>query len=79
MKVLLIYYTGTYNTRYLTNQLKERLIEKGNSVDTVEINADTPIVDTSDYELIGFSYPVYGFNSPLPFNKYVRKLLFNNF
>lgn len=78
MKVLLIYYTGTYNTRYLTNQLKERLIEKGNNVDTIEINADTPIVDTSNYELIGFSYPIYGFNSPLPFNKYVRKLKFND-
>lgn len=78
MKFLLIYYTGTYKTRYLTNQLKDRLIEKGNEVDTVEIKCDTPIIDTSMYDIIGFSYPIYGFNSPLPFNKYVRKLKFNS-
>ena len=77
MRVLLIYYTGTYNTRYLTNQLKERLVEKGDVVDTVEINVNTPIVDTNSYDMIGFSYPIYGFNSPLPFNKYVKKLKFN--
>lgn len=76
MKILLIYYTGTYNTRYLSQQLKGKLSEKGNDVDTVEINASTPIVNTSDYDLIGFSYPIYGFNSPLPFNKYVKKLKF---
>lgn len=76
MKILLIYYTGTYNTRYLTNKLKEKLIQKGNLVDLVEINVNTPIVDTSSYDMIGFSYPIYGFNSPLPFNKYVRKLSF---
>lgn len=76
MNILLIYYTGTYNTRYLTNQLKDKLIEKGNTVDTVEINAYTPIIDTNEYDMIGFSYPIYGFNSPLPFNKYVRKLKF---
>ncbi len=77
MNILLIYYTGTYNTRYLTNQLKDKLIEKGNTVDTVEINVYTPIIDTSEYDMIGFSYPIYGFNSPLPFNKYVRKLKFS--
>lgn len=78
MKVLLIYYTGTYNTRYLTNQIKQKFIEKGDLVDTVEINVSTPVVDTAGYDLIGFSYPIYGFNSPLPFNKYVKKLNFTS-
>ena len=78
MRVLLIYYTGTYNTRYLSNKVKDRFINKGYEVDTIEINANTPIKDVSDYDLIGFSYPIYGFNSPLPFNKYVRKLKFND-
>lgn len=77
MKYLLVYYTGTYNTRFLTNLVKERLEKEGNFVDTVEINYATSIVDTSSYDIIGFSYPIYGFNSPLPFNKYVRKLKFN--
>ena len=26
MKILLIYYTGTYNTRYLSNQIKDKFI-----------------------------------------------------
>lgn len=77
MKYLLIYYTGTYNTRYLTSLVKDRLEKEGNFVDTVEINYATSIVDTSSYDIIGFSYPIYGFNSPLPFNKYVRKIKFN--
>lgn len=77
MRYLLIYYTGTYNTRYLTNQIKERLIKNGNEVDTIEIDCNTPIIKTDNYDIIGFSYPIYGFNSPLPFNKYVRKLKFN--
>lgn len=77
MKYLLIYYTGTYNTRFLTNQVKERLINEGHEVNTVEIDSKTEVVKTDDYDIIGFSYPIYGFNSPLPFNKYVRKLKFN--
>ena len=76
MRVLLIYYTGTYNTRYLSNQIKEKFISNGDTVDTVEITSTTEIVDTFSYDLIGFSYPIYGFNSPLPFNKYIRKLKF---
>ena len=77
MRVLLVYYTGTYNTRYLANQVKQRFIDNKNQVDTIEIASNTEPIDTSVYDLIGFSYPIYGFNSPLPFNKYVRRLRFN--
>ena len=54
MKILLIYYTGTYNTRYLTGELTKKLIEKGNAVDTVEINAAAPVANTDGYDMIGF-------------------------
>lgn len=76
MKILCIYYTGTYNTRYLTKMLTETLAPHGHSVTAVEIAADTPPVSTEGYDLIGFGYPIYGFNSPLPFNRYVQKLRF---
>ncbi len=76
MKYLLIYYTGTYNTRFLTDQLEENLVSRGHEVARVEIKCDTPPVDTAGYDMIGYSYPIYGFNSPLPFNKYVSKLKF---
>lgn len=77
MKYLLIYYTGTHNTRFLTNQLKRRLEEDNHQVETVEINCRTKVVDPKGYDYIGLSYPIYGFNAPRPFNKYLRKLKFN--
>ncbi|MBQ4062251.1 MAG: EFR1 family ferrodoxin [Christensenellaceae bacterium] len=77
MRFLLIYFTGTYNTRFLTSKLKERLVSEGNEVDTVEINADAAVADTKGYDFIGLSYPIYGFNPPLPFLKYLKKLEFN--
>ena len=77
MKALFIYYTGTYNTRYLTDMVEREFIAKGYDTARVEITCDTPSVSTDGYDIIGFSYPIYGFNSPLPFNKYIRKLRFN--
>ena len=76
MKILLIYYTGTFNTRYVTNALKNRLIKAGYLVDTVEVNIDTTIVDLTEYDIIGLGYPIYAFNSPNIFNKYLKKLNF---
>lgn len=76
MKILCIYYTGTYNTRYLTNMIAQEFAQYGHTVTPVEINADTPTVQTDGYDLIGLGYPIYGFNSPLPFNRYLQKLHF---
>lgn len=75
-KVLLVYYTGTYNTRYLSNKIKDRFISIGYEVDMIEINSDSVIRSTLEYDIIGFGYPIYGFNSPLPFNKFVKLLTF---
>lgn len=77
MKFLLVYYTGTYNTRFLTDRISAQLIERGHTVDRVEINSETPVHDTDGYDFIGFSYPIYGFNTPLAFDKYLKKLKFN--
>ncbi len=77
MKFLLVYYTGTYNTRYLTERIAEKLNERGHQVDSVEINSSTPIANTDGYDYVGFSYPIYGFNTPLAFDKYVKKLKIN--
>ncbi len=76
MKFLLIYFTGTYNTRYLTDELELRLENHGHTVDRVEINCEAEVKDTSGYDFIGFSYPIYGFNPPRPFYKYFNKLKF---
>ncbi len=77
MKYLLIYFTGTFNTRFLTDKLEQALVSRGDTVDRVEINCETQVVSTDGYDFIGFSYPIYGFNSPRAFNQYVAKLKFN--
>ena len=75
MRVLLVYYTGTYNTRYLSDKVEERFLGQGDTVDRIEITSKTPARDASGYDLIGFSYPIYGFNAPAPFLRYVKKKL----
>lgn len=77
MKFLLIYFTGTYNTRFLTDKVQDALNKRGHTVDRVEINCETNLVSTNGYDFIGFSYPIYGFNTPLAFDKYIKKLKFN--
>ncbi|MGM9969361.1 MAG: EFR1 family ferrodoxin [Anaeroplasma sp.] len=74
MKFLLIYYTGTYNTRYLTNKLEEKLLKNNHDITKIEVNCNTKYITHADYDYIGLGYPIYGFNSPLPFNKYLRCL-----
>ncbi len=74
MRILLVYYTGTYNTRYLSDLVEKRFTSRGDTVDRVEINREAKQIDTEDYDYIGFSYPIYGFNTPLAFDRYTKKM-----
>ncbi len=77
MKCLLIYYTGTYNTRYLTELLKGRLKEENIEVQTYEIDyKNMERLDLTGYDLIGLGYPIYGFNVPYAFLKFIKKQKF---
>lgn len=77
MRILLIYYTGTYNTRYLTERLAGRLRAHGHAVRTVEVNRDTPAESLDvGYDLVGIGYPIYGFNAPAPLERYLKRLSF---
>lgn len=77
MRYLLLYYTGTFNTRYVTNNLKARLLEEHIEVDTYEINPlKIEKLDLSKYDVIGLGYPIYGFNTPKPFLKFVKRQTF---
>lgn len=80
MNTLIIYFTGTLNTRYLVTKIKDRLSKLNSNfkVDTLEVNKNSLIKDLSSYELIFFSYPIYAFNVPSLFIKYLKKLKFNN-
>lgn len=72
-KCLLIYYTGTFNTKYVTGILKKRLEDAGVCVDVYEIDPlNTERIDLSPYSLIGLGYPIYGYNAPWPFLKFIN-------
>lgn len=75
MKILLIYFTGTYNTRYLTSLLQERFLSIGDKVDILEVKEGSEITDL-DYDLIGLGYPIYAFNAPNYFNKFIKGVEF---
>ena len=70
---LLIYYTGTFNTRYITQKVKLRLEREGWNVSTYEIDPlNNESLNFSAYDMIGFGSPIYGFAAPWPFLKFIR-------
>jgi len=73
MKCLLLYYTGTFNTRFMTEKLKGKLEREGWGVTTYEISPiNIEALDYSSYDIVGLGYPIYGFCAPYPFLKFVR-------
>ena len=77
IKCLLIYYSGTNNTTFLTNKLSERLEKEGIEVEKYRINPiNLETLDLSKYDLIGIGYPIYGFNLPGIVHKFFKKQKF---
>lgn len=73
MNILLLYYTGTFNTRYLTNCIKEKFEAQGDVVTVHEIDPSKMYrLDFSGYDMLGLGYPIYGFAAPWPFLKFIR-------
>lgn len=73
MKCLLIYYTGTFNTRYLTEKLSARLESAGWETTIYEIDPrNNERLDLSGYGCIGLGYPIYGYCAPYAFLRFIR-------
>ena len=73
----LLYYTGTFNTRYVTDKLQTRLQALGWNVDRYEIDpTNNERLDFSRYDILGLGYPIYGYCAPWPFLKFIRKQKF---
>ena len=78
MKALLLYVTGTFNTKFLAEEIKRRLLRNGyEAIDLFEVKGDSKPISLDKYDLIGLGYPIYAFNSPRMFNKYLNKLTYN--
>ena len=76
-KCLLVFYSGTNNTTYITNKLKVRLENEGYEVDIYRINPlKLEKLDFSNYDLVGIGYPIYGFNLPGIVHKFFKKQSF---
>lgn len=78
MNCLLLYFTGTFNTRYLTGKLRDRLEkELGWQVTTFEIDPlDDSRLDLYQYDIIGLGYPIHGYCAPWAFLKFIRRQKF---
>ena len=73
MKCILIYYTGTFNTRYLTEKLSAGLENAGWDTTIYEIDPkNNERLDLSEYGCIGLGYPIYGYCAPYAFLKFIR-------
>lgn len=73
MNCLLLYYTGTFNTRYITGLLQDRLAALGWNVTRYEIDPTiTECLDLSRYDIVGLGYPIYGFCAPYAFLRFIR-------
>ena len=59
MKCLIIYFTGTNNTKFLVNKIKERLEQENlYFVETLNIDSTSIKIDLDNFDLIILSYPL---------------------
>lgn len=74
MKAIIIYFTGTGNTRFLADKINDKLEENSYCTTTFSIDSESKPISLNKYDLIIFSYPIYAFNTPIIFDKYIKKL-----
>ena len=63
MKILLLYFSGTGNTKRIARLYKSAFAGLGCEVHEAELPlAEAP--DVSGYDLVGIGYPIHAFNAP---------------
>ena len=77
MRIALLYFSGTYNTLYLTSILKNLLLKKNNSVDVFSLENKNNFANKK-YDLIGIGYPIYAFNAPKIVEQNIKNLKLSN-
>ena len=74
MRILFLLFSGTNNTLKIARLLASDFALKGHVSEIVNINIDTPLIDISNYDLVGLGYPIYAFNEPRFFWRYIKRL-----
>ena len=74
--IVIIYFSGTGNTEAITNLLSDNLESAANvKVFKLEdILKQKKEVNLNDFDLVGFGYPIHGFDAPSLIYKYVKTL-----
>ena len=75
MKILMIYFSGTGNTKLISMALAEKLINLHNQVTIRSIESNKPFENIQNYDSIGFSFPVYAWRAPKYFSNYLSNFL----
>lgn len=74
LSIAIIYFSGTGNTEYVTNQIKKDFEQKGNKVDTFrleDILKNYLKLDVDKYDVFGVGSAIHAFNFPKIFLKYI--------
>lgn len=77
MKILLLYFTGTYNTLYITTLLKNQLLNEGHKVDSFDIFSYKKI-KFNNYDFVGIGYPIQCLNAPKYLIETLKKINMSN-
>jgi NAD-dependent dihydropyrimidine dehydrogenase PreA subunit len=72
-RILLIVFSGPGNTLLVAGMIRDELLKAGFEADILDITRqDGPA--PAAYDVIGLGYPVYAFNTPVFFLRYVKRL-----
>lgn len=73
MKIAIFYFSGTGNTRMVARKYKESFEAGGDDCTLYELPLREK-VDLSDFDLVGFGYPIHSFNAPQIVLKFAKSL-----
>ena len=76
-KVAIIYFSGTYNTLFISTIIKNKLMNKGFEVDTFSLDNEIK-ADFNKYDFILLGYPIHAYNCPKNYVKTIKKLDIKN-
>lgn len=73
MKLLILYFSGTGNTKFIGNRIGKKLSELDHDVTTVSVENFDP-KEVEHYDFLVFGYPIYGLDMPNFLKDYVNQL-----
>lgn len=75
MKVAIYYFSGTGNTELTAKKWQSESIKNGIDCELFKIeNNQEESIDVSNYDKVGFAYPIHAFNAPSNVNKFVNRI-----